>query len=265
MSDREAQFRELAKKTIVFHVPGTDAVTVRRDATYLVDDDGALLMDVYTPAVTDGTRPPVVVIVIGYPDPQGLFRRFGWHVSWARLLAASGVAAVIYGNRRPAADVFSVLKHVRDHADTLGVDAGRTGLLACSGHGPVALSALVQDSKLVCAAFLYAFTMDLNGSEHVANAARLYGCVDACAGKSAADLPSDTPLLFVRAGRDQFAGLNDAMDAVVAAGLARNLPVSIVNHPIGVHAFDLEEDSEVSRGIIRQVLSFLRLHLGVLE
>jgi hypothetical protein len=263
MSDREAQFRELAKKTIVLRLAEMDSVSVRRDETYLVDDDGALLMDVYTPAAADGTPPPVVAIVIGYPDPQGLFRRFGWHVSWARLLAASGVAAVIYGNRRPATDVHAVLKYVRDHAGTLGVDAGRIGLLACSGHGPVALSALLQDSKLACAAFLYAFTMDLNGSDHVANAAKQYGCVDACAGKSAADLPASMPLLFARAGRDQFAGLNDAMDGVIAAGLARNLPVSMVNHPGGVHAFDLEEDSEASRGIIRQVLSFLRQHLEV--
>jgi hypothetical protein len=121
----------------------------------------------------------------------------------------------------------------------------------------------MQDSKLACAAFLFAFTMDLNGSDHVANAARQYGCLDACAGKSAADLPADIPLLFARAGRDQFAGLNDAMDGVIAAGLARNLPVSMVNHPGGVHAFDLEEDSEASRGIIQQVLSFLRQHLEV--
>lgn len=263
MTDREAQFRELAKKTIVLRLPEMDSVSVRRDETYLVDDDGALLMDVYTPAAADGTPPPVVAIVIGYPDPQGLFRRFGWHVSWARLLAASGVAAVIYGNRRPATDVHAVLKYVLDHGRSLGVDAGRIGLLACSGHGPVALSALMQDSKLACAAFLYAFTMDLNGSDHVANAAKQYGCVDACAGKSAADLPASMPLLFARAGRDQFAGLNDAMDGVIAAGLARNLPVSMVNHPGGVHAFDLEEDSEASRGIIRQVSSFFRLHLGV--
>jgi hypothetical protein len=263
MTDREAQFRELAKKTIVLRLPEMDSVSVRRDEAYLVDDEGALLMDVYTPAATDGTPSPLVAIVIGYPDPQGLFRRFGWHVSWARLLAASGVAAVIYGNRRPATDVHAVLKYVRDHAGSLGVDAGRIGLLACSGHGPVALNALMQDSKLACAAFLYAFTMDLNGSDHVANAAKQYGCVDACAGKSAADLPASMPLLFARAGRDQFAGLNDAMDGVIAAGLARNLPVSLVNHPGGVHAFDLEEDSAASRGIIRQVSSFLRLHLGV--
>jgi hypothetical protein len=263
MTDREAQIKEMAKKTIVLRLPEMDAVTVHRDETYLADDEGPLLMDVYTPANANSTPPPVVVIAIGYPDPQGLFRRFGWHVSWARLLAASGVAAVIYGNRRPAADVHAVLKYVRDHAGTLGLDAGRIGLLACSGHGPVALSVLMQDPAVLCAAFLYAFTMDLDGAGDVANAAREYGCIDACAGKSAADLPAGMPLLFARAGRDQFAGLNDAMDALMTAGLARNLPVSMVNHPHGVHGFDLEEDSEASRGIIRQVLSFLRLHLEV--
>jgi len=152
MTDREAQIREMAKKTIVLRLPEMDSVAVRRDEAYFVDDEGVLLMDVYTPAAANGAAPPVVVIAIGYPDPQGLFRRFGWHVSWARLLAASGVAAVIYGNRRPAADLPAVLKHVRDRAGTFGLDAGRIGLLACSGHGPVALSTLMQDSKLACAA-----------------------------------------------------------------------------------------------------------------
>ena len=262
MSDREAQFREMAKKRIVLRVPGMDAVSVRRDETYLADEEGALLMDVYTPAAASGPS-PVVVIVLGFPDPQGIFRRVGWHVSWAQLLATSGIAAVIYGNRRPAADVHAVLKHIREQAGSLGLDASRIGLLACSGHGPVALRATMQDPKLSCGAFLYTLTMDLDGSHCVANAAKEYGCVDACAGRSAADLPAGTPLLFVRAGRDQFAGLNDGMDRLVTAAIARNLPVSIVNHPAGVHAFDLEEDSEVSRGIIRQVVAFLRLYLEV--
>ena len=262
MSDREAQFRELAKKTIVYRVPGMDTVAVRRDETYRVTEEGALQLDVYTPAAGTGHPPPVVVIVLGYPDPQGLFRRFGWHVSWAQLLAASGVAAVIYGNRQPAADIHGVLQHIRDHAGTLGVDGSRIGLLACSGHGPVALSALTVDGTLTCAALLYSFTMDLDGAEHVANAAKQFFFTDACAGKSMADLPA-VPLLLARAGRDQFAGLNDALDRFVAACLARNLPVSLVNHPDGVHAFDLEEDSELSRGIIRQVLAFLCLHLEV--
>ena len=220
-------------------------------------------MDIYLPSSSTGTKPPVVVIVSGYPDPQGGLRSVGWHVSWARLLAASGVAVVIYGNLHPAADVHHVLSHLREHASALGIDAQRIGLLAASGHGPVALSVLMRDARLACAALLNAYTMDLDGSTYVANVAREYGCVDACAGKSVADLPAGVPLIFVRSGRDQFPGINEALDRVVASGLARNLPISLVNHHTGVHAFDLMEESELVRSIIRQVLAFLCLHLEV--
>jgi hypothetical protein len=43
--------------------------------------------------------------------------------------------------------------------------------------------------------------------------------------------------------------------------VAANLPISLANHPTGPHAFDIMDDSETSRGIIRQILAFLRLHL----
>jgi hypothetical protein len=40
-----------------------------------------------------------------------------------------------------------------------------------------------------------------------------------------------------------------------------NLPLTFVNHPSGPHAFDLFDDSETSREIVRRALSFLRFHL----
>jgi hypothetical protein len=263
MSDREAQFREMAKKTIVYRVPGMDEVEVRRDIPYSSTDEGSLMLDVYLPSTSKGKRPPVVVIAIGYPDPRGLFRQVGWHVTWARLLAVSGVAAVIYGNRQPAADVHAVLGYLRNHGDEIGIDARRIGVLTCSAHGAVALSALIRDPKLACAALVCPFTMDLEGATHVADASAQFMFVNACAGKSAADLPADVPVLFVRAGRDQFGGINQALDRLVSTGVTRNLPLTLVNHHTGIHAFDVEEDSEVVRGIIRQVLAFLCLHLEV--
>ena len=70
-------------------------------------------------------------------------------------------------------------------------------------------------------------------------------------------------MLFVRAGRDQFPGINEALDSVIAGMLTRNLPFTLINHATGAHGFDCDEDSDASRGIIRQVLAFLRFHLGV--
>ena len=53
-----------------------DAVAVRRDIAYRTTTDGSLLMDIYSPPDA-GTRAPVVVIVLGYPDPQSDIRMYG--------------------------------------------------------------------------------------------------------------------------------------------------------------------------------------------
>lgn len=264
MSDRDAQIQELAKKKVVYRIPGMDAATVRRDETYRTTSDGALLMDLYYPAkTTSGARLPVVVIVMGYPDPQGFHRKMGGPVSWAKLIAASGMTAVIYGNQEPAADVRFVLHYIRQNAASLGIDENRIGLAASSGSVGVALSALMHGDTLKCAALLYGFTMDLDGATGVADTARLYGFANACAGKSVDDLPSDVPLFLVRAGREQFAGLNEALDLFLAKALARNFPVTLVNHATGPHGFDLDDDSDTSREVVKQILAFMRFHLHV--
>ena len=51
---------------------------------------------------------------------------------------------------------------------------------------------------------------------------------------------------------------NASLDAFVAAALARDLPLTLVNQAGAPHAFDLVYDSEASRATIREVLRFLR-------
>jgi hypothetical protein len=105
--------------------------------------------------------------------------------------------------------------------------------------------------------------LDFDGSSQVADAAARFGFVNPCAGKSVDDLPRDVPLFIARAGRDQMPGLNEAVDRFVVEALTRNLPITLVNHSAAPHAFDLFQDSEISREIIRQVLGFLRCYLAV--
>ena len=87
------------------------------------------------------------------------------------------------------------------------------------------------------------------------------GFVNPFAGKSVDDLPKDTPLFVARAGQDQMPGLNETLDRFLARTLACNLPITFVNHSTAPHAFDLFQDSETSREIIRRILAFLRFHL----
>ena len=264
MTDREALVSEMAKKLVVYRLDGMDTVAVRRDLPYQDTADGALVFDLYQPLhVEPGTQPPVAVIVMGYPDPTGFYRHVGWATSWARLLAVSGIATVIYATREPDADIHTVLRHLRDRAADLGVDGERIGILACSANVVAALSALLAGSPARCAVLLYGYTMDLDGSSGVAAASQQFGFANACAGKSVDDLAPDVPLFLVRAGREHFPGVNEALDRFAATAIARNLPITVVNHATGPHGFDLEDGSDASRAVIRQALSFVGLHLGV--
>ena len=189
------------------------------------------------------------------------FKETGSYVSWARLTAASGLVAITYTNREPATDADALLGFVREHAAELNLDGNSIGLWACSGNVPLALSVLMSDASLKCAALCYGFMLDSEGAEHVALAAREWGFVNPCAGRSIADLPRETPLFVARAGRDRMPHLNETIDGFAAAALAHNLPLTLVNHPTAPHAFDLFDDSETSREVIRAVLGFMRFHL----
>jgi hypothetical protein len=257
MEDREAILREIAKKKVQLVLPGMDAVSVRRNIAYR----GDLLMDIYYPDLAAGQRAPVVLLVMGFQDPQSGIRSYGPFTSWAQLIAASGMAAVIHGSDSPVESVATALEYLRAHADSLDLDVHRLGLFTMSGSVPLALSVLMRDGSLACAALLSGYTMDRDGSTVVADTAAQYGFVNACAGKSVDDLPGGVPMFFVRAGRDQFPGVNDSLDAVVVGALARNLPVTLVNHAEGAHGFECDDDSDMSREIVRQLLAFLRFHL----
>lgn len=262
------QSHRIQQQRVVYMVPEMDRVTVRSE-TYRVSDTGALALDLYYSPETDAAPKPAAILVTGFSDAGAVrmfgaaFKDTGAFVSWARLIAASGMVGITYTNHEPR-DVHDVLEHVRQNAASLGIDADRIGVWACSGHGPKALSVLIEHgaARVRCACLLYPYTMDLNGAAGVAAAAAQFRFVTPAAEKSIDDLPLDAPMAIVRAGRDVMPGLNEALDAFVAASLARNLPLTLVNHPSGQHAFDLSEDSPMSHAAIRQALAFLRSHLS---
>jgi hypothetical protein len=267
MSEK-VQRHESTMKRVVYRIPGVNAVSIQRDVEYRTTEAGVLTMDLYHPPEPDARTPAVVIVAgfsdVGYEAFTGCkFKDTEFNISWGQLMAASGLIAITYTNREPVADLQGLLQHVRRNAASLGVDENRIGVWASSGNVPLALSVLMQDDRnfLKCAALCYGFTLDLDGSTAIADAARIWKFVNPGAGKSAADLPPDLPLFVARAGRDEFPHLNETLDRFVANALACNLPITLVNHRTAPHAFDLLDDSEVSREIIRQILAFMRFHL----
>jgi hypothetical protein len=244
-----------------------DTVPVLKDNEYRQGDAGPLTFDLYRPHAATAGGDPVVVIVGGYRDvgvplPLGcVFKEMEMSISLARLIAASGMAAVTYTTSQPAADIVAVLDYLRVNASALNL-AQRFGLWAASGNVPVALAALMDGSRPPIAAAILSqgLTIDLEGTA-VADAARAYGFVDATATTSVADLPSNVPLFIVRAGRDQFSGLNEALDRFVIAALGRNVPLWLVNHHTASHGFELDDDSDASQQVVAQMLAFMQRYL----
>src|SRR5262249_32317035 len=148
------------------------------------------------------------------------------------LIAATGLVAIASTNRDPAADLDALVDYLRAHGPVLGIDDQRIGLMGFSGNAPLALSVPMHGARpyVKCVALLYGFTLDLDGSTAVADASKQWGFVNACAGKTADDLPDDLALFIARAGKDTFAGLNDALDRFVAKALARNMRLTLTNH-----------------------------------
>lgn len=237
---------EMAKKRVVLSLPGMGGVPVRGGIEYAP----GRTLDIHG-------RGPAVLFVSGYPD-EAFAARMGCavldmagYVSWAELVGVSGMAAVRYRNREPA-DVHLVVRHLREHAAELGIDGARIGVMACSGNGPTALDLLARE-RLRCAALSYAYMYGYEPVTPPLGFARPGGTID--------DLPSNLPVHVVRCGKDELPGLNASIDAFAAAALARNMPVTVANLPDAPHAFDLLDDSDASRTMIRRTLEWLRFEL----
>lgn len=253
---------------IVFRLAGMENVRVRQDLPFAGANGDALSLDLYDP-LPGRQSAPVVVIVEGFSDP-GFSERLGCRfkdmastTSLGRLIAASGMAAIAYTNRQPAADLQALLTHVREHSTDLNVDASRIGLWGMSGHGALALGALMgaPPSKIRCAVLSNPYTMDIDGFTTVADAAVSFRFVNGAAGRSVRDLPDGVPLFVARSGKDQMPGLNESLDRFVLGARAAGHTIEVADHPDAPHAFDLVDDSDVSRGIIERELAFLRVNL----
>jgi acetyl esterase/lipase len=261
----------ISKRRVVLALPGADDVNVERNVAVRGADGQPLAMDLYRRSNADPRQlSPVVLIVSGYPD-DGFermlgcrFKETGSTQSWGRLIAAIGASVIAATNRAPVTDLHALVEHLRAYGSELGLDASRMGILASSGHVPTALSLLMRDSPhdIACAALLYGYMLDLDGATIVHDASATFRFANPCRGRTVADLRGDVPMFVARAGRDEQPGLNASIDAFLNGALARNLPITAVNHPGGPHAFDILDGSEASRRVIRQVLRFLSGHLS---
>ncbi|MFZ5814040.1 MAG: alpha/beta hydrolase [Bacillota bacterium] len=258
-------------RRIVLPTPGPDQVEIRREIVYKSAGALTLKLDLYRPTAP-GPHPAVIFVHGDAPGPVlADAKDWGQYRSWGELTAASGLAAVTFTHRsterltraeEALSDVTDLLAYVRQHAGELGIDPERLGLWVCSAGGPVGLTPVLTGAAgpIRCAAALYPL-LEI-GPDRVPPGLTLEELrpLSPLSALERAEAPVP-PLLLVRAGQDH-PNFTQSAERFAAAALARNLELELINYATGHHGFDLVNDEERSRQIIRRVVDFFRERLG---
>lgn len=271
--------REIAPKRIVYSVPLMNRVRVRKNLTYKRVGGAELKMDVYSPVSKrqSGHRPAVIFIHGGRipPNLSTTPKEWGAYVSFGQLVAASGFVGVTFNHRFYAweslgdsqSDVMDLIAYVREHAAELGVDRDRIVLWAVSAGG-IFLSQPLRDRPhyIQCLVGYYA-ELDLQGErqsappsvtdEMLREFSPVYHLSKPTEGANASQ--GVPPIFIARASLDD-ASLNAGLDRFVQVALSRNVTLDLANHATGHHGFDVEDDNDRSREIIKRTIEFIKLH-----
>jgi dienelactone hydrolase len=79
--------------------------------------------------------------------------------------------------------------------------------------------------------------------------------------KKISKIPQEIPLFIVRAGKDKYQIIKASTDYFVSEITKLNIPFIFINYAEGQHDFDILDDTQTSREIIKQTINFLQSHL----
>jgi acetyl esterase/lipase len=228
---------ELIRLPLVLQ-PSAGDVVIERDIVY---GENKLLADIYRPA--EGGRGPVVIFIHGGPVPADKTQPKDWRIftDYGRLAASSGFIGVTFNHgffgagefARATSNVEALIDHVRGESD-------RIFLWAFSGGGPFLSAGLDPARRYIRGLISYYAALD----KVTATLKAAGGC---------------PPMFIARAGNDM-QPINAAVQQFVDAALTYNIEIELMNHPTGEHGFDILNDDERSRAIIRRTIEFIREH-----
>lgn len=255
---------------VAYEVAGMNDVIVKKDIPYLKSSDSSLKMDVYYPPDFDfRMKIPAVVFVFGYTNEGQLktakhqLRTWSPNTSWCRIVAASGMAAIVYETTEPENDLKSLVRYITSNADNLSVDADRMGAYSCSANTPTEIAYVLNDPDCIfkCAVVYYGIflTPDFKHLTTIDTLSQNMGFVTPRLSEPAS-WNKKVPLMIVHAGKDLVL-LTESLTDFINEAIVQNVPVTLIIHSDGIHAFDLYTDNESTRQIIRNTLEFWKGYL----
>lgn len=262
---------ENTETSVVYEVPGMENVIIKRDIKYLSDQGTSLTVDMYyPPGFKFESHLPAVLVIFGYSNDAAKklvgvrLKDWSWYRSWGKLIAASGMTALIYETDSPEKDLNTLLQFLQDRADEFHIDKNRMGIYSCSANVPTALVNCMDVTKKYfrCAAFYYGFLL-MTDQKNIREIESLSEKMGFSAPKLNAELKlrDDLPLLIVRAGLDNVPYLNSTIDHFISKAVNQNLKINFINYSEGQHGFDAYDDNDLSREILKKTIDFWKFYL----
>jgi len=256
---------------VAYEVEGMNDVIVKKDLPYLKSSDSALKMDIYYPPDFDFRRKiPAVVFVFGYTNDGQLktakhqLRTWSPYTSWCRVVAASGMAAIVYETINPENDLKSLIQYINSNSDNLNIDVKRIGAYSCSANTPTEIAYVLNDPECIfkCAVVYYGIflTTDFKHISTIDTLSQNMGFVTPRL-SDPVSWSKNVPLMIVHAGKDFVPHTNESLTSFVEKAIVQNVPITLMIHSDGVHAFDINTDNESTRQIIRNTLEFWKFYL----
>lgn len=247
--------------------PAADAPAARRlaDRAYQPEAAGGRLLDAYLPAKLgpDESR-PVIVFVHGDAAPEALKGVKDWRCyrDYGRLAAAAGFVGITFnyrssedGRRLAEAeqDILDALAYVQTQKKELHADTDRVALWFFSGGGTHVALTLRTNLPGVRAVVGYYPVLFPDPRFLTPEQMRRFGASYHLSGDAAVA----PPLLLVRCGFDS-PFLNRSLDNFAQEALTKNFALELVNLPTAPHAFDVLQDTDEVRAVIRRTFDWAR-------
>jgi tetratricopeptide (TPR) repeat protein len=127
---------------------------------------------------------------------------------------------------------------MRTHAGDLNIDADRIGMWTCSANTGVGLPIMMQPERtyIKCGVVYY-------GSANLQS------------------MRTDLPIMYVRSGLDG-AQINTGIEHTIRHMVEVECDLTYIHYADGQHAFDILDDTDRSKQIIRQTLDFFTYNLN---
>lgn len=258
---------------VALKIPGIDNVIVKKDVPYLSTPNSTYKMDIYYPPKFDfNNKIPAIIFLSGASDSSmtklvgSPFKNFSQYTSWCKLVAASGMAAIVYETVDPKNDLISLAEYLNSDKGNLSIDKNRLGAFVCSGHTPNAISYILNPSSIFkCSVLYYGFILphDFDNNAAIESMFKQMGFQKPPILNEPSNWRKDVSLLIVRSGQDKIPYLNQAMQNFLNKAIEQNLPITLINYQSAPHSFDVSTDNETTNMIIKNTLEFWKQNLNV--